>query len=167
MPNWCSGNIRLRGTGAAIRDFLKNELIAVGYEKCLSGKVSEQHLDIRDDGYLFILSLPENVQKWTFPSFYIKGTHRNFIDGKTIEIYLDKDENTTVCIDDIKAAWGFAPGPYIEKARKYGIDIKIVGFEMGMQVKQIIEIVGGTLTNFQEIEFEDWYWECEMPNMGG
>ena len=167
MPNWCEGNIRLRGTGAAIREFLKNELTVVGYANGLTGVVSEQQPDITDDGYQIILSCPENTKKWSWLSFYIKDTRRNFIDGETIELYLDDDEKETVCIDDIKAAWGFAPEPYVEKARKYGLDIKIVGYEQGAQVKQIIEIVGGELASFQESEFENWYWECEMPNMGG
>lgn len=168
MPNWCTGNIRLRGSSAAIKNFLKNEIVVTGYASGLLDGVSECVPDIADDGGEFILSAPKDTEGWRFRSFYIKNTRRNFIDGKEIELYLDDDEEKeTVCIEDIKAAWGFAPEPYVEKAKKYGIDIKIIGFECGMQVKQIIEIVGGELTNFQEIEYDDWYWECEMPNMGG
>ena len=167
MPNWCTGNIRLRGTGSAIKEFLKNEIVVTGYGKGLTGEVSEKKPDIEDDDYAFILSLPEETKGWIFVSFYIRGTRRNFIDGKTIEIYMDNGEKGTVCIDDIKAAWGFTPEPYIEKSKKYGLDIKIIGFEQGMEVKQIIEIVSGELICFEEISFEEWAWECEMPNMGG
>ena len=170
MPNWCTGNIRLRGKGKEIAEFLKNELVTTGYEKELAGATSEKPTKIDDDGYELVIAHDEKTKDWLFRSFYIKGTHRNFIDGNTITAYMDEEdraEGCTVCIDDIKAAWGFEPGPYVAKAQKYGIDIKIIGFERGMEMKQIIEVVDGKIARFDEIEFEDWDWECEMPNMGG
>lgn len=170
MPNWCEGNIRLRGEGEKIIEFLRNELKTVGYEAGFAGGVSECDPKFQDDGCEVIMSHEEETNGWVFKSFYVKGTSRNFIDGDTIEVYLDEDDRCevkTVCIEDIKAAWGFEPGPYIEKANKYGLDIKIIAYEQGMQVKQIVEIVNGELLNYQDIHFADWEWECEMPNKGG
>lgn len=37
----------------------------------------------------------------------------------------------------------------------------------GMQFSQEIEIVNGELTKEVEIKYDDWTWECPMPNMGG
>ena len=170
MPNWCEGNIRLRGEGKKIIEFLRNEFTTTGYQAGLAGEVSECTTKFDDDGCEVVVSHQEETNGWMFRSFYVKGTRRNFIDGETIEAYLDKEDREdkqTICLEDIKAAWGFEPGPYIEKANKYKIDIKIIAYEKNMQVKQIIEIVDGELLNCQDIHFEDWDWECEMPNKGG
>ena len=42
MPNWCEGNIRLRGSAEAIKEFLKNELAVTGYANGLAGAVSQR-----------------------------------------------------------------------------------------------------------------------------
>lgn len=168
MPNWCEGNIRLRGTAAAIKEFLKNELAVTGYANGLARTVSQTQPEYKDYDDEIEICRPAATDGWLWRSLYIKGTSRNFIDGDEIYLYLGRQqEKTTVCIDDVKAAWGFEPEPYIEKSKKYGIDIKILGFEKGMQFRQTIEIVGGELVEYEEKKFDDWDWECEMPNMGG
>ena len=170
MPNWCAGNIRLRGTGAAIMEFLKNELKIVGYAGHILNP-AECNAEVKDYGCELTVEIPEMASSWHLRSFYINNTHRNFIEAKSIYAYLgdeeDRAEVQTVCIDGFKAAWGIEATPYVEKAKKYGLDIKIVGFEKGMQFAQIIEIVNGELIRDQEIKFDDWDWECLMPNMGG
>lgn len=170
MPNWCEGNLRLRGTGAAIKEFLKNELKIVGYAGSLLNP-AECNAEVKDNGCELEINIPEIASGWHLRSFYVNNTHRNFIETKSIYAYIgeeeDCEETQTVCIDDFKAAWGIKSAPYVEKAKKYGLDIKIVGFEKGMQFAQIIEIVNGELTKDQEIKFDDWDWECLMPNMGG
>ena len=37
MPNWCEGNIRLRGKPAAILNFIENEIMCSGYRKFPDG----------------------------------------------------------------------------------------------------------------------------------
>lgn len=171
MPNWCKGNLRLRGTGTAILDFVKNEIEIVGHAggfydgtRCCAPEIVDEYGDVN-------VKVPEQANGWMFPKMYIKGTRRNFIDVNEFFFYLgDEDDRAdvlTVCIDDVSAAWGFFAEPYVDKAKRYGLDIKIVGFEKGMQFMQIIEIVNGELIKDQEIKFDDWDWECLMPNMGG
>ena len=175
MPNWCEGNLRLRGTGAAILEFIKNEIEVVGHERSVRGLNSAPNTcepEIVCDYGDMTVKVPEHAKEWAFLSMYIKGTRRNFIDTRDyFDFYIGEDEDCedvlTVCIDDFKAAWGFEAEPYLEKARKYGLDIKIVGFEKNMQFQQIIEIVNGELIKDQEIKFDDYAWECAMPNMGG
>lgn len=170
MPNWCEGNIRLRGTGNAILEFLKNELKIVGYA---GGSLNHAECDaeIVDDEYETTVKIPEMARCWYCIGFYINNTNRNFIETKSIDVDLGDEEERaeiqTVCIDDFKAAWGIDSAPYVEKAKKYGLDIKIVGFEKGMQFAQVIEIVGGKILKEQEVKFDNWDWECLMPNMGG
>ena len=170
MPNWCEGNIRLRGTGAAILEFLKNEIKFVGYDGSIL-ESAECDAQIEDNGYEVTVSRPEAARGWCMVKMYVNNTHRNFIEQDDLYVYLgDEKERAriiTVCFDYFKAAWGIESAPYVEKAKKYGLDIKIYGFEKGMQFAQIIEIVNGELIKDQEIKFDDWDWECLMPNMGG
>ena len=167
MPNWCVGNMRLRGKRSAIKEFLSNELESVCHRRGVLD-VQIAPIIIEDDGYE--ITIKRNADdKSLFPSIYIKGTRRNFIRSKSIVVYLDKGDEViqTVCIDDVEAAWGFEATPYLEKAKKYGIDIRIVGFERGMEFEQEIEIVNGELVKDDEITYDNWLWECPMPNMGG
>lgn len=169
MPNWCEGNIRLRGKRNAIVEFLKNELKSTGYERLADGPITGM-VEINDEYGEVSVRIPEEKKNLAFAAFYIKDTRRNFIDGNCFEVCMDDkdvDEVHTVCIDGFKAAWGIEPTPYIAKAKKYGIDIRIVGFERGMKFEQEIEIVDGEIVKNEEIEYDDWYWECPMPNMGG
>lgn len=166
MPNWCAGNMRLRGKRSAIKEFLVNELETTYH---LSGLVAKtKPVIVEDDGYeITIKGQAEEGAFWT--AIYIKGTRRNFIRSMDFDVYLDEgdDKIQTVCIDDVEAAWGFLVEPYLEKAKKYGIDIRIVGFEKGMEVQQEIEIVNGELFTNDEITYDNWLWECPMPNKGG
>lgn len=166
MPNWCKGNIRLRGKRESIINFLRNELLYTGYPHGLMGATETGPLNIDDDGCETVVSIPKEKQGFAFSCLYIKDTRRNFIDQKSFEVYGDEKE-IVVCIDCFKAAWYIEAWPYLEKARKYGIDIRIVGFECGTQFMQNIEVVNGELAKNEEIKFEDWEWQCLMPNMGG
>lgn len=171
MPNWCEGNLRLRGTGRAILEFIKNEIEVVGHVGGLIGEHKTCAPEIEETYGDVEAKIPEQAKGWAFLSFYIKDTRRNFIDGKSIDFYIGEEdeleEKHVVCIDGVRAAWAFIAEPYVEKAKKYGLDIKIVGFERGMEFAQIIEIVDGELCKDHEIKFDDWKWECIMPNMGG
>ena len=166
MPNWCACNMRLRGQRSAIREFLVNELETTYYLGALD--VKTKPVIVEDVGCeITIKGQVEEGASW--PAIYIKGTRRNFIRSMDLYVYLDEgdDKIQTVCIDDVEAAWGFEVAPYLEKSKKYGIDIRIVGFECGMQFQQEIEIVNGELFDNNEITYDDWLWECPMPNMGG
>lgn len=166
MPNWCEGNIRLRGKPAAILNFIKNEIMCSGYRKFPDGlEIVPAEVEVSYGSV--IVKKPESMQGTNFCKLYIKGTRRNFLDD--FEVYLDDEgeKTTTVCIDGLAAAWGFEPEPYLEKARKYGIDIRIVGFERGMQFVQDVTIVNGEIVENSELRYDDWMWECPMPNLGG
>ena len=45
--------------------------------------------------------------------------------------------------------------------------MKIYGFEKGMQFNRDVEIVDGEILKDEEINFDDYNWECICPNMGG
>ena len=167
MPNWCEGNIRLRGKRNAIIEFIKNEFECTGYRSFPDG-LATAPVDVEVFYGEVSARKPESMNGTAFCSLYIKGTRRNFVDSDIVVYVGNEDEECcTVCIDDAKAAWGFDAEPYLDKAKKYGIDIRIVGFERGMQFAQDIEIIGGEIVKCREINYGDWMWECPMPNMGG
>jgi hypothetical protein len=162
MPNWCEGNIRFRGKPESIKKFLLNELKIVGLirEDDYSPIVKDEYDELS-------IEIPE-IEHRNYAQFYIKGTHRNFIDSREIYAYIcSDDECATVCIEDFKAAWAIESAPYLAHSKNYGIDIKIVGFEKGMEFSQLIEIVNGEITEDKEYKYEDWDWESLQPNYGG
>lgn len=167
MPNWCEGNMRLRGRPEAILDFLKNELTCVGYKHGLM-EVVERVPEFEDEYGLIKLKFPEDMKGLFFKSIYIQGTRRNFVKDDEMSIDVDQDEDVTIAyIPDFKAAWDIDPEPYVQKSKKYGIDIKIFGFEMGMQFERIVEVVQGELVRNQTIEHNDWRWDSAFPMLGG
>ena len=56
---------------------------------------------------------------------------------------------------------------YEEMSKQYGLDFRLYGYERGMEFNQEIEIANGKTTINREITFEDYYWECSDPEMGG
>ena len=163
MPNWVKGNIRLRGCAHAIVEFLKNEIVCCTYSDNM--KIVEHAVRCEYENGECIISRPPETDRRGW--FYIKGTKRNFVEVDLIYVYLDEKREGTACIDGFKAAWVVHPEPYIEKSKKYGLDIKIVGFEQGMEFMQTVEVIGGDLVQNEEKQFDDWDWDCPMPNMGG
>lgn len=169
MPNWAEGNIRFRGKPENIMAFLKNELECTATERGFE-TVSFPPDVVWNDLDEVTLSEPEeerNKPGRYWKSFYIRGTRRNFIDV-IAGVYLPRDAKEWIIIlDSFKAAWCCFAEPYIEKSKKYGIDIAIVLYERGCQFRQRIEIVNGQLVEDETQKFADWDWEADFPNMGG
>lgn len=167
MPNWCEGNMRLRGKPEDILSFLKNELTCCGYNRGMMDVV-ERVPEFEEKYGLIKLKFPEDMKDLLFKSIYIQGTRRNFAKDDEMSIEVDPDEDVTIAyIPDFKAAWDIDPEPYVKKSKKYGIDIKIFGFEMGMQFERIVEVVQGALVRNQKIEHGNWRWDCAFPMLGG
>lgn len=171
MPNWSEGNIRIRGNWKNIMEFLKNELVYVGSDIKTGDTIEfEPVVELTSYGEV-IVSKPKAMEDrkdslgWT--CLYVKDTRRNFIE-EIGGVYLDQHKETTILfLDECRAAWGFQSEPYLEKARKHDVDIKIIAYECGMEFKQVIEIVDGEIVQDEDITYEDWDWEAEWPNMGG
>ena len=168
MPNWCEGNIRFRGKRKDIKDFLMNEIVV----NSIKGKdygIVESKPTIKDDGYQIVMTKPEH--SW----FYIRTTHRNFFETKVLEIWLDdepeEDKETIVCVDNFRAAWSFERcDAWKELAKKYNMDVKMVGFERGMIFSQIKTIYRDGTVKDETKEFHDWndwMWNATLPNNGG
>lgn len=166
MPNWCEGNIRVRGRYENVVAFLEDALETVhGEFNGKEYKTVEKPADVEMNKDNVIL------RSGNF-KFYIKGTHRNFIDSSAIEVYDYKDNEEHVWVfDNFCATWSFSHEvshkAYSDFAKKYNVDIKLFGIEQGMQfVEQVVYYREG---NYDEetIEYDDWDFDCPFPRMGG
>lgn len=150
MPNWIEGTMKLRGKAEDLIRFVDN-----GFD----GNVNKE--DGSDYASYYI---DENV--------YVNDSRRAFTDH---DFYLDiskKSEKNQVVTIPIKQAWSFTPYEgaeqrWIDLAKKYNFDIRLQGFECGLQFYQDVEIVNGVLARNDEKQYADWDWECPMPRLGG
>ena len=55
----------------------------------------------------------------------------------------------------------------IEMSKKYNLDFRVYGYEMGMEFNKEIEIVEGEIATYRLIQFKDYKWECPDPKLGG
>lgn len=81
-------------------------------------------------------------------------------------------DDIQVALVPVRQAWSFTPYDGAEKrwidlAKEYNLDIRLQGFERGMEFFQDVEIVGGEMVRNDVKKYDDWDWECQMPRMGG
>ena len=89
-----------------------------------------------------------------------------FID---IVLYVDfcEEGKKSILVVNMKAAWNIEEQPYIEMSKKYNLDFRVYGYEMGMEFNKEIEIVEGEIATYRLIQFKDYKWECPDPKLGG
>lgn len=183
MPNWVKGNIRFRGKTDDILNFLKNELVCVGVRlnsENLADRIAVFKPDVSiDDEDDICISWPDSAsyEKLGSCCFHIEGTERNFLDRgykyikealiPDFDTYDDREDERIILFDCFKAAWNIDPEPYEEFSKKYNIDIRIDGWEKGMEFYINLIIECGQVTKRTEIKYDDWAWNSVMPQLGG
>ena len=155
MPNWCEGTLKVRGTLNDLKNFVLNGLKPVDL---LGNEQPQLQLENVDDTYLFI-----NVND----SLYMKGTKRHFCEPDYIEAYPNAPDDIIVMFLPMKAAWNIDAHALLQLCKEFNVDMKIQGFERGMQFSKIIEIVNGEILQDDEIKYDDWEWDCICPDLGG
>lgn len=150
MPNWCAGDLRVRGTKENLIKFLLDGLNPI---KNICNEL--EPLKINENGEI------------CGDTCHIKGTHRGFVKG--LDIYVDdlENEGKSTIVLSVEFAWSIKPQDLLNVCREYGVDMKIHAFERGMQFNQIIEIIDSEITKEAEIRFKDYEWDCICPNVGG
>lgn len=63
-------------------------------------------------------------------------------------------------------AWNFDKQFFFELSRKYGVDIRLQGYEQGVQFGQDLAFENGECTIDECIEYDDWVWGCPFPYTG-
>ncbi|WP_241951467.1 hypothetical protein [Pasteurella multocida] len=147
MPNWCEGNLKIRGKIEDVKKFLDEQI----YEK---GEVILEKDEIKLNGV----------------DGHLKDTYRCFIsagkDGFHDEFYVSSDGNIIVIIP-VQHAWGPKLDSFKRLSEKYGVDFRFYGYERGLEFNCEFEIIKGNITLSREIEFEDYDRECPDPRKGG
>lgn len=99
---------------------------------------------------------------------YIKGTHRGFVtdidvaDFEKCGLKSNSDEVETIAIP-VKFAWDINADQLQQIALNYNIDIRIYGYECGMEFNRYIEVIDGIILNNNTIKYENYKWECNNP----
>ena len=164
MPNWCNGNLKIRGKKENIIKFLTEgtSLLDGFWEP----KEIKPEIEVNDCDEIEI----KNIDKVKgIDCLYIKGTRRHFIDPIENEIYMHNtdEKEAVICLENLKDACGIEAGALRVISKRYSIDFKIYAFESGMEFNQDIEIIKGKIVKDEEIKFKDYVWECIEPNIGG
>jgi len=169
MPNWVEGTFRARGSKENIKKFLQE-----GLEACYGLKITTE-IDENDDSLYVTFKNPEiaeNDYKHKYhDTLYIKDTRRNFIEDLCcgeIYAYKKKSNGEFQFTSSFKSAWAIDTEPLVNIAEKYEIDIRVNGFERGMEFEQLLEISRkGQIKCESVISYDDWDWQCPMPLLGG
>ena len=162
MPNWCEGMLKIRGKQEDVFNLLADNL-----QVWKTIIIKEPKLDMREEiDKEAIVVDKEGESIWVKKTAYIKGTRRNFVEPNEIGVWKGKDGNACIAVE-FKAAWDVESEPYIKLSKAYNVDIKIEAFERGMEFSRYILIENGNLKEDKETEYDDYVWECVMPNLGG
>lgn len=152
MPNWCEGTLRVRGKIEDLKRFILEGLEPVTYFGNTLESLCFNEFDVCESDH----------------DCYIKGTYRGFVEN--LCVYLDSDDPAdtvkTIALDT-RFAWGITAEELRVICSEYGVDMRIFAFEKGMQFNLDIEIVGGEITKNENIEFDDYEWDCICPEKGG
>lgn len=156
MPNWCEGTLKVRGTIKDLKNFVLNGLIPVTLTGCAKKPLS---FDKEDNVSFCIYSTPNTL--------YIKDSRRAFCEPEYIEAWVDEVNNKTIMTLPFKQAWAIKAVDLLNICKEFNVDIRIQGFERGMQFSQIVEIIDGEIRQDEIIKYDDWDWECPCPDVGG
>lgn len=159
MPNWCEGMLKIRGKQEDVFNLLADNLQVwkvVTIRDDIREELDKEAIEIdREDGTIYVKE-----------TAHIKGTRRNFVEPNEINVWKRKDGNACIAVE-FSAAWDVESQPYIELSKAYNVDIKIEAFESGMEFSRYILIENGNLKEDKETGYDDYVWECVMPNLGG
>lgn len=113
-------------------------------------------------------SLKVRGTKGNMTKFILEGLHPvGFLGEKHPKLSLNEYGEIFVAVFDSKFAWGISADELLKTCEKYHVDMKIHGFERGMEFNQVIEIVDGKILKDEELHFKDYQWDCICPNIGG
>ena len=169
MPNWCEGKLKIRGKKEDIMKWL-TECVAVWNPDVEKGKPLYDALIYRKDAdgvsYTYDEDLDE-LQVDVKHDAYIAGTRRNFVKKYKNDFSFGAKDGNDIIVLPVKAAWALESEPYEEMSKKYGLDFRFYGYECGMEFNQEVEVINGEVAIDREIKFDDYYWECPDPMLGG
>ena len=150
MPNWCEGKMKLRGKLNDILTFLKE-----GFE----GSYSDSMITIDDEW-------EDEIEINVVKTNYIKGTERAFVEDSQ-DYICPEGKKSIVLTLNMRQAWNIHPEEFLDIAKKFNLDMHIIGYECGMEFKREVYIISGEITEDKTTRYEDWDFECEGSELGG
>lgn len=151
MPNWCEGTLKVRGTKENLLKWMQE-----GFEPNPGATMSEYN-----DG--IVVAKP-------YDSVSFVGMGRCFANLEEKCFYFRPDRKKSevgIILIPMSAAWNIAAEELATISAKYNVDFKIWAFEEGMQFNQDIEVIGGDIIKDVQIKFDNYYWDCIKPEIGG
>lgn len=163
MPNWCTGDLKVRGKYKDIKKFLSKELVNLGGD-VFNRKYEELIMEESD----YELSVSAGNQ-----GLWFRNAYRSYFEnGFDIYIDCDDEENKeemiiTANLGELQTAWGTDTKALTKLSEQYNLDFKIYAYEKGMEFNIDFEVHKGKVIKNDEIKFDDYVWECTNPEIGG
>lgn len=153
MPNWCKGNMRIKGNKECIKKFLLE-----GLQEVIDILGNTRKVELNEYNHI------------NYTRLHIKNTMRGFVEGIDENINLDQycDENQ-VCtfVLNVGFAWDVNAKQIQGICKKYHFDTRLYLFERGMEFNRDIEVIDEKITKDNTIKYDNYLWDCIMPNIGG
>lgn len=169
MPNWIEGNMKVRGKAKDVYNFFCEVFTLYGGKWLKKENGDPYYLQQIDPSGVNIEYYDDCAAEITIrEGCYIKETRRAFCNGEA-NIYFEDittEKEVTKCID-VKQAWCWYEDGYKELSDEYDVDIKLIGWECGMEYKGELEVLRGKEPTYKETQYDDWVWETECPTLGG
>lgn len=161
MPNWCEGTLKVRGDIKNVERWCKENINVYSY----SFKDGNYFIQ-RDAENPVKIDVDENELNINVPKeACIENTRRDFVEEGHYSGIEYKGVMRLAL--NVKTSWFFESKPYVEMSKTYGIDFRFYGFECGMEFNQEAIIENGELKADDEIRYDDYFWECPFPDLGG
>lgn len=161
MPNWCEGNLKVRGKRSKIINFIRNTLVGIDY--CFYEKEIPIELEFFRNSA--IGSIKTEDERYYL---YFKESKMLFPIG-TIKFNLcDNEEDNQVLFFGIRQAGDFDVN-YLRKLSKVNdVDLRVVGYESEKKFTHEIEIEKGRIIkNITKKYGDEWDWKIDNPSLGG
>lgn len=153
MPNWCAGDLKVRGTTKNLKRFLTE---GVEFVTAYGDKKGNP---VIDSEYEYKISIEDYS--------HLVGTYRGFISKTTVYFENEDDREIEIIVVPAEFAWDIDVEGLVKLSKEYDVDFRIYAFEQGGQFNRDVEILEGEVNRDETIEFKDYFWECICPHRGG
>ncbi len=166
MPNWMEGTLRLRGRTEDILRFFREGINVYVYDY----KVDNEHpsgvfVPAARDIWYSEAEFRDSYEIYMRTQAYIEGTTRGFLSPQ--EILLLKHPGVMTIAVFAKQAWRFNAKEFEEISKKFNIDIRGFGGDIGMAICQNFIVVNGKTKSDELSAYDDWFWDSPLPLNGG
>lgn len=160
MPNWCSGELKVRGKYNDVKEFLLKEMCVL--EGSIFNRVCKE--PTIDETYGICIKVGSQ-------GMWFRHAYRSYFE-EDIDVDIDEadrvnNEIVTLNLGLLQSAWGTDTQALTNLSAQYNLDFKIYAYEKGMEFNIDFEVHKGKVIKNDEIKFDDYKWECTNPSIGG